>query len=106
MFMFFTTNKRRLKWFALKKMFMELVPEMSSYTAMQHLHHVAPAVLIGDLIERCESTSEYGGTGAQILQMGKFLAHRTLCFIIGFDTFLVKARVAYGFINHDRIHLR
>lgn len=84
------------KWDATQRLFLELIPELSGYSAMRLLHFVHPYVLLDDLF-KWYMDSRYRWVGLQdgnlaALKLVNLLLLRTLCIFVGVDVFIIKCR--------------
>jgi len=78
----------RLRWYAAQHLFFDLIPLISVYSSLLMLFPVAPKVFIQDLF----SCLFYRHTTTYYFDLLWFVLSRIICFIIGFDSFLVKFR--------------
>jgi len=99
-------KSERLKWFALERFFWQIVPQLSSYSAMRLLHHVSPTVFLSSLSTYVtESTAGTMPKRDVVKGWVKFIMFHLFCLIVGFDSFLVKIRAAYSSINEKHLTL-
>jgi hypothetical protein len=80
----------RLRWYAAQNLFFNLVPMIGVYSSLLMLFPAAPKVFIQDMFtylfyRETDSKSYYR-------DMAWLLVSRAVCFVIGFDSFLVKFR--------------
>merc|ERR1712039_722581 len=81
-------RSHRLRWYAAQHLFFDIIPMISVYSSLLMLFPVAPKVLIQDLLTRLF----YRHSKTYYVDLIWFVVSRMLCFIIGFDSFLVKFR--------------
>lgn len=92
------------RWFSVQKIFFDILPSMSVYSAMKLLYYVVPTVLISKTNERIyaviEARHEKKGVAVPILRLFSFfIVNVWFGFIVGFDTFLMKLRVVSAAAN-------
>lgn len=77
----------RLRWYAAQHLFFNLIPMIGVYSSLLMLFPAAPKVFIQDLFTQLfyRDTKNY----RDVLWL---IVSRVICFIIGFDSFLVKFR--------------
>mmetsp|Transcript_16277 Transcript_16277/g.48936 ORF Transcript_16277/g.48936 Transcript_16277/m.48936 type:complete len:264 (+) Transcript_16277:1061-1852(+) len=95
------------RWRATANIFWETLPALGSYSAMRMLRFTAPSVLVADVAKRFELSVELwqklSRHNAWLLawEWCWLVASRMLCFVIGFDVFLIKLRLAFVYANHE-----
>mmetsp|Transcript_35355 Transcript_35355/g.77327 ORF Transcript_35355/g.77327 Transcript_35355/m.77327 type:complete len:394 (+) Transcript_35355:96-1277(+) len=94
------------KWIHVVHIYWDLLPQMASFSAMRLLYYVTPSVLgtegyvCGYLVmNRMASANNPWEKLKAILPLLWYLFTRTVAFIIGFDAFLVKYRMATPYID-------
>jgi len=95
-------KSERKKWFALERLFWQIVPQLSSYSSMRLLHHVSPTVFLSTLSTHVSETASQDTTDA-IKGWVKMIVFHLFCLVVGFDSFLVKIRAAYSSINEKNL---
>jgi hypothetical protein len=78
----------RLRWYAAQHLFFNLLPTISVYSSLLMLFPAAPKVFMQDLFKHLF----YRHSNTYYLDLLWLIVTRVLCFIIGFDSFLVKFR--------------
>jgi hypothetical protein len=84
----FLARAHRLRWYATQHLFFDLIPMISVYSSLLMLFPVAPKVLIQDAF----TCLFYRHSSTYYLDVLWLVVSRVLCFIIGFDSFLVRFR--------------
>mmetsp|Transcript_86619 Transcript_86619/g.242646 ORF Transcript_86619/g.242646 Transcript_86619/m.242646 type:complete len:470 (-) Transcript_86619:119-1528(-) len=92
-----------LRWVSVSEIFLEIVPQLSCYSALRVLYYVHPTVIgteayyvVVFTMERLQRETPSIGTLAPLCW---YVATRLLCLCVGFDAFLVKLRLASGYIK-------
>jgi hypothetical protein len=89
------TGKRR--WFAVQTFFWDLLPVLSVYSALKLLDKIVPAVLTANLTMELALASDRLEQGkSRFAAFGPvlgFIVKVIVCFVVGFDQFLLKLRV-------------
>lgn len=105
-----SANRQLKRWSAVEYMFWCTVPIMRRFSALQQLYYVTPGILkmeaalvLLHVKQRIGAKfSDRSGTSfLYIWPMLKFILKRAVAFIIGFDAFLVKFRLASKAVNAD-----
>jgi len=78
----------RLRWYAAQDLFFNLIPLIGVYSSLLMLFFTAPKVFIHDLF----TFLFYRESKTYYRDLAWFVLSRALCFVIGFDSFLVKFR--------------
>eukprot|EP00931_Biecheleriopsis_adriatica_P009401 TRINITY_DN110483_c0_g1_i1.p1 TRINITY_DN110483_c0_g1~~TRINITY_DN110483_c0_g1_i1.p1 ORF type:complete len:412 (-),score=70.63 TRINITY_DN110483_c0_g1_i1:141-1376(-) len=100
------------RWLCISRVFFSVLLDLSYYSAMRLLHWLAPAILLPDIFKWLAYSSKSGRwrqqdiTYPRLLLLRKwftFVASRMLCFIVGFDTFALKVRIAAHHFNEPAI---
>jgi len=85
------------KWFAVQEIIWELLPILSTYSAMKMLNNVAPAVACTKFFYLLnvlqEAQAEDRSTTMAYLGFLQWIILLIFAFVLGFDTFLLKLRV-------------
>jgi len=104
------------KWFGIQNLCWDIMPTLSSYSAMKLLNCIVPAVLCRDLLDVIavitEAVAEKNDindkTGKKkgicpiicgVISLIVWAVKLVVFFVIGFDTFLMKLRVVSGLAN-------
>merc|ERR1711979_76775 len=82
------TRWHRLRWYAAQHLFFDLIPVIGVYSSLLMLFPAAPKVLIQDLF----TYLFYRHSKTYYRDVAWLIISRVICFIIGFDSFLVKFR--------------
>jgi len=90
----------RARWFAASKLFWDIIPLVSVFSAMKLLFYITPQILALHL-----NSIIFYQSGNMIPSLLWFAFSRTIACIIGFDSFLVKYRSAKDFIMTDELEL-
>jgi len=90
-------NEGFKKWFYIQFVSWDILPALSSYSAMKLLNHVVPAVATTRMFELIESVAEAKrekrSTIPRYFAIITWIFTMVFGFIVGFDTFLMKLRV-------------
>jgi len=78
----------RLRWYAAQNLFFSLIPVIGVYSSLLMLFPAAPKVFIQDLF----TCLFYRESKNYYRDLAWLVSSRTICFVIGFDSFLVKFR--------------
>jgi len=78
----------RLRWYAAQNLFFNLVPMIGVYSSLLMLFPAAPKVFIQDLF----TYLFYRDSKTYFRDVAWLIISRAFCFVIGFDSFLVKFR--------------
>lgn len=78
----------RLRWYATQRLFFNLIPMIGVYSSLLMLFPAAPKVFIQDLF----TYLFYRDSKTYYRDLAWLVISRVICFIIGFDSFLVKFR--------------
>lgn len=93
------------KWYAIQQIFWDILPSLSVYSAMKLLYNIVPAVLTAKVTEligaRQEAKNEGKSTVMPSVNILTSLVWVVFCFIVGFDTFLMKLRVVSAAANKE-----
>lgn len=93
------------KWYAIQEIFWDILPSLSVYSAMKLLYNIVPAVLTAKVTAligaRQEAKDEGKSTLMPSVNLLTSLVGVVFCFIIGFDTFLMKLRVVSAAANKE-----
>lgn len=101
-----TTRFERIKWCMAQTFFWEVLPELTSFSAMRLLHFATPSVVLTDLnsfMEYQKHRGRHDGRMTQIRLWLQFVLKKLICFVVGVDAFLFKVRVAYQNIHKEDI---
>mmetsp|Transcript_74472 Transcript_74472/g.147467 ORF Transcript_74472/g.147467 Transcript_74472/m.147467 type:complete len:400 (+) Transcript_74472:47-1246(+) len=79
---------QRLKWFAVQHLFFDLIPTIGVYSSLLMLFPAAPKVFAQDLF----TCIFYRHSNTYKRDLLWLVFSRLLCFVVGFDSFLVKFR--------------
>jgi len=90
-------NEGFKKWYYIQSVSWDILPALSSYSAMKLLNHVVPAVAATRMIELIESVAESKrdkkSTIPHYFAILVWICTMVFGFVVGFDTFLMKLRV-------------
>jgi hypothetical protein len=81
----------RLRWYAAQNLFFNLVPMIGVYSSLLMLFPAAPKVFIQDMFTYM-FYRDYKDAKTKYRDVAFLIISRAICFIIGFDSFLVKFR--------------
>jgi len=98
-----------VRWSYTAELFWVHLPRLMTFSGMKLLYYVSPAVLGTEAFVAMHTIEQRWEEGSYFHAVGRVLwfliAHMT-CFIIGFDAFLVKFRMAEEFINAEELKVR
>lgn len=102
----FIADLERARWTNACKFWWEVLPELTSFSAMRLLHCATPSVVLADVF----SFAAYAGPRAELDGYATgfrlwlvFTLKKLMCLVIGIDAFLFKVRVAYSDIHKDEL---
>jgi hypothetical protein len=78
----------RLRWYAAQNLFFDLIPMIGVFSSLLMLFPAAPKVFVQDLF----TTLFYRESKSYYRDLVWLVVSRVVCFVIGFDSFLVKFR--------------
>eukprot|EP00928_Gymnodinium_smaydae_P058377 TRINITY_DN41580_c0_g1_i1.p1 TRINITY_DN41580_c0_g1~~TRINITY_DN41580_c0_g1_i1.p1 ORF type:complete len:456 (+),score=66.00 TRINITY_DN41580_c0_g1_i1:68-1435(+) len=106
----FLAQSELLRWVAVYHLFWQTLPQLSCFSLMRLLYYVTPTVIGTQayyvfmfLIERLKSSDKTSCTA--LMAPVWYCITRPVCFIIGFDAFLVKLRMASHSITTGDVEL-
>ena len=102
----FSEQLERLKWSNAYVFWWEVLPELTSFSAMRLLHFATPSVVFSDLYAFAAYTSTRAAkdgyaTVARLWVL--FMSKKLVCLVLGIDAFLFKVRVAYRNIHQEKL---
>mmetsp|Transcript_44962 Transcript_44962/g.71457 ORF Transcript_44962/g.71457 Transcript_44962/m.71457 type:complete len:452 (+) Transcript_44962:81-1436(+) len=102
----FVEKLERVRWSKAYIFWWEVLPELTSFSAMRLLHFATPSVVLSDLYSFAAyagSRAELDGwaTGARLWVV--FVLTKLMCLVLGIDAFLFKVRVAYSDIHQEEL---
>merc|ERR1712151_52373 len=83
------------RWNGVAAVFLEILPELSCFSAMRLMQNIVPGKLSPDLTGHIHRVRRYSAAGAYLLAFWKtawFLLSRLFILIVGMDAFLFKFR--------------
>eukprot|EP00913_Durusdinium_trenchii_P004590 g4263.t1 len=98
-----TTRFERIKWCMAQTFFWEVLPELTSFSAMRLLHFATPSVVLTDLnsfMEYQKHRGRHDGRMTQIRLWLQFVLKKLICFVVGVDAFLFKVRELPSLATH------
>lgn len=102
----FTERLERLRWSNAFVFWWEVLPELTSFSAMRLLHFATPSVVLSDLYSFAAYTSTRAAkdgyaTATRLWLL--FVLKKLVCLVLGIDAFLFKVRVAYRNIHQEKL---
>lgn len=96
------------KWFAVQTIFWDILPTLSVYSAMRLLYQIVPLVFLSNvsmIIEEVkEAKAKKKGMMHAMFSLFSWIFTVWFCFIVGFDTFLMKLRVVSAAANSTELN--
>jgi len=95
------------KWFAVQTIFWDILPTLSVYSAMRLLYQIVPLVFLSNMTQVIEECKEAKGNKMvlhAIYRVFAWIFTLVFCFIIGFDTFLMKLRIVSAAANSTELN--
>lgn len=97
-------NKGFKRWYCVQALFWELMPTLSTYSAMKLLKEIVPSFFIANITEKMYNLQHAKSKRQWAVGFIFWLLWVVACFIIGFDTFLMKLRIVSIYASKDEAH--